>query len=357
MNQTKTVLPGVSSKTWEHPADKAAMTALHAIPGLDFVAGKILGATVDRYVRMQFLSSAVRVGPRQFSRLHSVASEVFRTLDASKEYESFVAYNPAANAGVYGFEKPVMVFHSSILDVLNDEELAFVVAHELGHAESGHALYHTLLTLLINGWQYFTGIGLTEIARMAIVLALLEWYRKSELSADRAGLLGVQDPQVVWSAFMKMAGGPDASQMNVDDFLQQALDYDKAGDAVDELSKLMILSFRSHPMPVLRLKELKVWHDSGAYQRILDGEYPRRTSGGEKREEAKTDGAAENGAGFRANGDSAQRRDGSDVFKDMQEAVRHYAQEIGQSPLVKGIGEGLGKAAKDLDDFFKGGKG
>ena len=53
------------------------------------------------------------------------------------------------NALTIGMNKPFIVVSSGLVDLLDDEEMRFVLAHELGHAMSGHAVYQTLLQRLI----------------------------------------------------------------------------------------------------------------------------------------------------------------------------------------------------------------
>ena len=57
----------------------------------------------------------------------------------------FVRNSPFTNAMTIGMDKPIIVLNSALLDLLDEEEMRFVVAHELGHALSGHAVYQTLL--------------------------------------------------------------------------------------------------------------------------------------------------------------------------------------------------------------------
>ena len=61
-----------------------------------------------------------------------------------------------------------------------------------------------------------------HFAARAVLVALLEWSRKAELTCDRAGLLSVQDPEVVMTTMMKMAGGGHGRDMNLGAFIQQA---------------------------------------------------------------------------------------------------------------------------------------
>ena len=117
---------------------------------------------------------------------------------------------------------------------------------------------------------------------MAVIIALKEWDRKSELSADRAGLLVAQDPHVYNTLLMKLAGGGNTAQMDINEFFLQAAEYERAGTIVDSVHKLLNLVGQSHPFPVLRLTELKTWVDSGAYGKILNGEYQWRNQDGEE---------------------------------------------------------------------------
>src|SRR2546426_11587307 len=75
----------------------------------------------------------------------------------------------------------------------------------------------------------------TLFRSLPIQLALLEWFRKSELSSDRAGLLACQDPTASLRVNLKFAGGGDMSQMDLNAFLVQAKEYEAAGGAIDRI--------------------------------------------------------------------------------------------------------------------------
>jgi len=108
-----------------------------------------------------------------------------------------------------------------------------------------------------------------SIVLRGIVAALQEWWRKAELSADRAGLLATQDPQAALRTHMKLAGGGDLSEVDTTAFLEQAAEYERAGDVRDSLIKLRKLVGRTHPLPIARAAELRRWIDSGEYQRMV----------------------------------------------------------------------------------------
>lgn len=272
--------PQISGVAWEHPADRAALQTLRSVPGVDEVIRKTLALLGgERGVRLLFQGNAVRVGPAQFPKLWHLHIEVCTTFDWPTVPELYVSQTPFFNAGAYGIDQPFIVVHSAALELLNDEELRVLMSHELGHVISGHALYRTIAAILA-----LISLGalptLAGLAVLPIRLAFLEWSRKSELSADRAGLLGAQDIVAAQRLDMKMAGGGRGDgfggQLNVDAFMQQAHEYATSSEGLDVVYKVLSTLALSHPMHTVRAAELQRWVATGEYDRILRGEYARR---------------------------------------------------------------------------------
>ena len=333
----RTHFPDISPKSWQHPADRAALAALKKDPGLDMLLQKVVGGTTERSLRLIHLASAVRVGDTQFPKVHKLHKEACAIFNVEKMPELYIAQTPLLNASAIGVNNPFIVLNSSMIDALDEEELLCVIGHELGHCVSGHVLYKTLLAMLIQFSVYFMSIPLGSISIAAIIAALREWDRKSELSADRAGLLTVQNPDVSYNLLMKMAGGPRIEQMDTNEFFLQAAEYQKGGNLIDSIYKLMNLLSRSHPFAVLRLTELKTWVDNGSYGKILGGDYMRM--------------------------DEAEKRTVQDEFTDAKE---QYKQDINSSedPLAEiartmmgAAGAATDKAKEVFDSIFgNGGK-
>jgi len=171
-------------------------------------------------------------------------------------------------------EKPFIILNSGTVRLLEDDELAYVISHEIGHIVSDHVLYKTMTVLLINLANM--GFPIVGLAARAVLVALLEWSRKSELSCDRAGLLGVQDPEVVMRTMLKMAGGGETDETSLQEFIVQAEEYREGGDVADQVFKVLNLLGQTHPFYVLRVSELRDWIEGGDYDRIIRGEYARR---------------------------------------------------------------------------------
>ncbi len=272
--------PEISAVSWEHPADRAALQALRSVPGVDEVIRKVLALLGgERGVRLLFQGNSVRVGPNQFPKLWHMHTEVTTTFDWADVPELYVSQTPFFNAGAYGIDKPFIVIHSAAIELLDDDELRVLLSHELGHVMSGHALYRTIAAILA-----MISLGalpmLASLAVLPVRLAFLEWSRKSELSADRAGLLGGQDVAVAQRVDMKMAGGGRgeafAGQLNVEAFMAQAHEYAASGEGLDVVYKVLSTLALTHPMHTVRAAELQRWVTTGDYDRLMRGEYVRR---------------------------------------------------------------------------------
>ncbi len=272
--RARRVLTDIASRSWEHPADKAALQALRRIPVFDAVLRKIFGFLTERAVRLAFQANAVKVGPNQFGNVYKVYKQALKTLDAPEEYPLYITQTPMVNAGAYGMEQPFIILNSGTVALVDDDELEYILGHEIGHILSGHVLYRTMMVILINLANM--GFPIVGLAARAVLVALLEWYRKSELSCDRAGLLTVQDPEVVMRTMLKMAGGGSSKDTSLQEFIVQAEEYKQSGDVLDQVFKVLNLMATTHPFYVLRVSELRTWIEGGDYDRIIRGEYPRR---------------------------------------------------------------------------------
>ena len=319
------VLTDISSTAWEHPADRAALNALRAIPGFDEVIKRVAGFIGDRALRQLFLGSAVRVGPTQRPRLDAILTEVLATFDWAERPELYVTQSPVMNAAAVGFEKPFIVLNSSVLEHLTENEQRAIIAHEVGHIMSGHVVYRTIALILIA-----FGLRALPVLAAAVVLpfqlALLEWYRKSEFSADRAALLGVQDRDTVMMLQLTLAGGAEHGHpVDLEAFMAQAMEYETQGDAWDRVLQILNTVMRDHPFATVRAGELQRWIDAGGYDAIMRGAYAKR-------------------ADVKANG--------ADHRRDFDEASRYYGD---QAKAAAGkLADVVGRAKDAFEDAFRG---
>ncbi|MBN1611354.1 MAG: M48 family metalloprotease [Polyangiaceae bacterium] len=332
------VLTDISPAAWEHPADRAALQALRAIPGFDLAVRKILAFTGgEQGIRLIFQANSVRVGPRQFPRLFSMMAEVQATLDWQRDVEVYVSQTPMVNAMSVGFDRPFIVVKSGLLELLTEREQRVVLGHELGHIMSGHALYHTMLYLLV-----MLGLSqlpfLTGIALIPIRLGLMEWYRKSELSADRAGLLASQSREDALRVFLRLAGGGTAEQTSLDAFMDQAREYAQTSGPLDTVYKMLNTLDLDHPFSTMRAAELGRWIEEGHYDQILLGRYTRRGQEGQERRFTSDFSEAAQYYG----------REAKETVDQVVDAAQAYGREAKETvEQVLGAAQAYGREAKD----------
>ena len=276
--------PGISSKAYEHPADRAATAALKAVPMLDTVVRKLIEWGYERALRQSFLGNAVRVGENQLPDLWASQTSICKILDMPEVYDLYVTWGVLGGAQAVGSGKPMVVMDSGLLEKLGPGEQRVVLAHEIGHVLSDHMLYRTgLLILLAVPMSVPFPVGLPLRAVRAV---LLEWFRAAELSADRAATLAVRDPKIVCRTLMVLGGGLSADKLNLDAFMTQAMEYEQWDDPSDRVRRFFAEIGRTHPYAVRRVSEVMKWVQSGDYDRIQRGEYRTRDQQANVREEA-----------------------------------------------------------------------
>lgn len=323
--------PGISSRAYEHPADRSALVALRKLTGFDTVFKALSGMLPERSLRLLFLSDSVRVDERQFAHLNEMLLDACAILDVERVPPLYVSQDPKPNAMCIGLDQPIIVLTTGLVELLDDgREMRAVIGHEVGHALSGHAVYRTLLLFLTNLAVRVAWIPLGNVAITAIVTALREWFRKSELSADRAGLLVGQDPEASVRGLMKLAGGNHLHEMNVEAFLAQAREYEAGGDLRDSVLKILNVLPRTHPFAAVRAAELHDWSVTRDYQRLMAGHYPRRDEDGD-----------------------------ASVSESVRETAGHYARTVRTSkdPLMRLVNDMAGGASDlggRLRDFATG---
>lgn len=256
---------------YDHPLDRAALASLRRLaPAVSLV--KLMIQNWDEpLVRAELLGQSVRVGPQQFPDLHGMVRECAEILHIP-EPEVFIKQNPYLNAMTFGVNRPFVILHSSVVDAFTPDELRSIIGHELGHIKSEHVLYLSAVYFLTQQAarlaQSLFGIG--ALVALPARAALTNWQRQAEYTADRAGLLCVQDVAVAVRAMVKLALGSRqlAERLNIDDFLRQSADESGSG-----YSRL-VEGLQDHPLIVNRVRELGSFFRSEQYETIFKGARP-----------------------------------------------------------------------------------
>lgn len=278
--------PGISSEAFRHPLDRQAEQALRSVPGFDLVARKFIEFLSERPQYVYQMGNSIQVGPRQYASIYQMFRDCLRDLDIYPEPNLFVSQNPLVNAFALGQDFPFITLNSGLLDLLTEEELRTVIAHELGHLKCGHT---TLIQMAVWTTQVISGLaertfGLSTLVSTGLVMAFYEWLRKAELSADRAALLVTDNLQPVTSGMMKVAGGSSryVNELNLTEFERQSQQYQNLdSDGLNQVYKFFLYNnisaglFLTHPFTVERVHFLREWFESADYRRVRQGDYVR----------------------------------------------------------------------------------
>ena len=327
-----TVLPedqrllAISPRAFEHPADRAATAALHAVPMLDTAVRKLIELGYESSLRQSLLSASVKLGDDQLPEVWADYRAALARLDLPEVYDLYITQFPLTNAAAIGSGKPIIVLSSQAVELFDELELRTLLGHEVGHVLADHVLYMTALQILLA-----LGTGplptIAGLPLLGVKLALLEWLRAAELTSDRAATLVTRDPMATCRTLMVIAAGATSRRLNLDAFVRQAVEYEGWESGLDRLRRLPRELSQSHPVPVRRVRELMRWVQSGDYDRIMGGAYVRR--------------GQERGA----------REEASDAFDYYSERFRGFFRDASQT--VSKVGDQLGDATGRLADWMR----
>jgi Zn-dependent protease with chaperone function len=272
MGFSKTLLVGLKADQFRHPLDLEATNALKQVPGLDLMVRNLLGPLAEQFFYLNNIAASILVGKNQLPHLHQLLLEACEILDLEPP-QLYVQQHPVPNAYTFAMrgKQPFIVVHTSLIEILTPEEIQAVIAHELGHLKCEHSVYLTPINIIVIAAGLIPTWG--QVIAQSLQAQMLEWLRCAEFTCDRAALLATQNPAVVMSLLMKLAGGSPklAPQLNLDAFIAQARAYDAISDTeMGEFLKSAQTAGLTHPVPVLRAREIDRWASSQTYQSLLE---------------------------------------------------------------------------------------
>lgn len=260
---------------YEHPLDRQALQLLEGTPGLESLVRKYNKHYIERVLRLVYTGSNIKVNENSFPELNDIFMEVCETLHLKRIPELYIEEKSEINGFTVGSEKPVIVLTSDAIDSLTDDELRYLIGHEVGHIKSGHMVYQTIAKDLgfLGDLIGAATLGIGEIISISLELALLHWQRMSEFTADRAGLLACQNDDAVITTLMKLGGVPKKfyNRIKKDAFIEQAREFEGYDyNKLDKIGKILIASLSTHPWSVMRASEILKWIESGKYGGIIE---------------------------------------------------------------------------------------
>lgn len=263
-------LIGLETTSYEHTFDKKALNAFKALRGVDTITNFVLNWTYLKWHIIELAGSNFHVTEYSCPELYQQVKDIADTLDITRIPSIYTEWGHFINAYTTGYkDSTLLVLYSGAVDLMSEEELRFIVGHEMGHIKSGHVLYHVMAQMFSN---VISNITIAAPLVQPIYYTLMFWNRMSEFTADRAGLLACQNVDVAINSIIKMSGMPAKyfNNMNRKAFLEQAKDFEaKYGGLMDKVIKGISIVNDSHPWTIMRAAELIKWIESGEYEQVL----------------------------------------------------------------------------------------
>jgi Zn-dependent protease with chaperone function len=274
------VLKNLDSTEYEHPFDRQALDALQKVPFFDKVVKAFSEYGIEKVLLTQYTGNNVKITKESYPKTFKYLDYVCRILEEPNVPDFYCDRGADINGLTVGVIHPIMVLTSYTVDALDEDELIYIIGHEVGHIKSKHVLYYQMASFfpVIADFIATYTLKLGSIITKPIELALLHWKRMSEFTADRAGLLACQDIEAAISVMMKTAGLPKMyfdnvkanRKLNIMPFLQQAKAFEQLDyEGYSRIIKILVTLNETHPWMVSRAAELIKWYESGAYTRVI----------------------------------------------------------------------------------------
>lgn len=169
-------------------------------------------------ITTEMLSNTVLLSQSIAPRIYNICSEIQAKLSFTGKIDFYLQAAAEINAfsiNGYNYVPNIICFTSALIQQMNDDELRFVIGHEIGHL-----IYeHNKLDVV----QRFLNKREDERLPAMITLHYLRFINYAEISADRIGFLAMPDIHVVTNTFFKLTCGLSEQHLNFDasEYLKQ----------------------------------------------------------------------------------------------------------------------------------------
>ena len=264
-------LKGLSAKDFIHPEDEKGIKSMDAVPGLKKFLAETISNLREKFTSIEMYGDGINVSEGSYRELYSLLKEATSILENEKIPDFSLSWSYDISMGSEGAKNPRITALSGAIDLLEEEELLFLLGHELGHIMAGHKPYHNLLITFYTPLMKM--VPNAEIWLSVLRPLLLQWYRTSDYTADRAGLLVCQDINVALRTMVKMAGRPQKyyEEIKPESFLKQAIAFERKNQGLaDGLIQNLSINTACAPWMVMRAAKLYSWYKSGEYTEIIN---------------------------------------------------------------------------------------
>jgi hypothetical protein len=212
------------------------------------------------YYKYLLEGHSFKLGKDLLPELYKPFMDVCEALNFNETVEFYISNAPDFNASAASSQEegePHLVnLNSGLVNALDEDELRFVIGHELGHIISKNIDIKGVIEFV---FPHYQGIPLLLYNRISL------WDKLSELTADRYGLIACGDPNKCVSAFFKMSSGLSLNRFN----LNFATFLEENEKLLESFKKENTINVASHPMNPIRIKALQYFAKSSVFNSIM----------------------------------------------------------------------------------------
>lgn len=217
-----------------------------------FIAGMLIGAMLELillilFTRWRFYNQVIKrsmkASDRTLPEIHRIAAEAAGRL-GMRSPGVYVVQDPQINAYALGFFNKIIVLNTGLIDVAGEDELRFIIGHELAHVKYGWSIPVKLL-------------GLT------IPVPLLLSSQRREFTCDRGGLIASRNLNASILVLAKLALGKRlAEKVDIDHIYKDKEEVER--DRMSRVSEFIA----THPPIKNRVWQLRQFYESDLYRKL-----------------------------------------------------------------------------------------
>lgn len=267
-NQASIYYPvGKSQREYAHPVDSKIVKALDT-PAVNYIFKSWIDL-ISNTTWGTVLASGIPVNEKNYPEINQIVDECSAKLNIKRPYVIISSSIPGINAMTFGSdEEPYIALSSLLTRIMSSNQLKFIIGHECGHIAMGHVVYHSLANAAGQLSQYIPVVG--SFINQTIFIPLNAWSRRSEITADRAGLICCGDCTMAKKTLLQLETAfMDADNLDIDAYVKHSDKF----LSKNNLRKLGEFT-NSHPLIPKRIHALDEFVKSRKYADLLGTEAP-----------------------------------------------------------------------------------